>query len=47
MEIDEFKFVSKKYNKGRKLKNQGKWLFGGIERESGHCFLEFVDKRDR
>ena len=47
VEIDECKLVKKKYHRGRNLAHEGKWLFGGIEKDSGKCFFEFVNKRDR
>ena len=47
VEIDECKLVKKKYHRGRNLAHEGKWLFGGIDKDSGKCFFEFVNKRDR
>ena len=47
VEIDECKLVKKKYHRGRNLAHEEKWLFGGIEKDSGKCFFEFVNKRDR
>ena len=44
VEIDESKFGKRKYNRGRRL--DGKWVFGGICRESGDCFFNIVEKRD-
>ena len=41
-EIDEWKLVRNKYHKGRILLNQGKSLFGGIERDSGIFFLNLL-----
>ena len=38
VEIDESKFGKRKYNRGRQV--DGHWVFGGIERVSGECFLE-------
>lgn len=46
IEIDECLVVKNKYYKGRKLANQH-WIFGGIQRNNGDCFIEFVDRRDR
>ena len=43
VEIDESLFFKRKYNRGR-LGNP-KWVFGGIERNSGKCF--FVPVEDR
>ena len=37
VEIDESKFGRRKYNRGRQV--DGHWVFGGIERVSGECFL--------
>jgi hypothetical protein len=45
VEIDESKFGKRKYHKGHRV--EGQWVFGGIERESGKCFMVPVDKRDR
>ena len=44
VEIDESKFGKRKYNRGRVV--DGHWVFGGIERGSGECFLVEVEKRD-
>lgn len=44
VEIDESVFGKRKYNKGRF--KDGQWVVGGIERESGVCFFETVEKRD-
>ena len=44
VEIDESKFGKRKYNRGRVV--DGHWVFGGIERGSGKCFLVEVEKRD-
>ena len=44
VEIDESKFGKTKYHKGRYIK--GQWIFGGICRETKHCFVTPVDKRD-
>lgn len=45
VEIDESKFGKRKYHRGHRV--EGQWVFGGIERESGKCFLVPVEKRDR
>jgi hypothetical protein len=37
VEIDETKFVHRKYHRGQW--REGHWVFGGIERKSGRCFL--------
>ena len=44
VEIDESKFGKSKYNRGRVV--DGHWVFVGIERGSGECFLVEVEKRD-
>ena len=44
VEIDESKFGKRKYNRGRQT--DGRWVFGGIERVSGECFLVKVQQRD-
>ena len=44
IEIDESKFGRRKYNRGRQV--DGHWVFGGIERVSGECFLVEVQQRD-
>jgi IS1 family transposase len=44
VEIDESKFFHRKYHRG--LWRQGHWVFGGVERLTGHCFLlEVPDRR--
>jgi len=40
-EIDQSKFLHRKYHRGQR--RQGHWVFGGIERWSGKCFLVEVD----
>ena len=32
-----------KYHKGKRVK--GQWVFGGVERDTGKCFLEPVEAR--
>ena len=44
VEIDESKFGRRKYYRGHRV--EGQWIFGGIERGSGKCFLVPVEKRD-
>jgi transposase-like protein len=43
VEIDESKFFHRKYNRGQW--REGHWVFGGIERNSGKCFLVEVPDR--
>lgn len=44
VEIDETKYFYRKYHRGQW--REGNWIFGGIERESGRCFLvEVPDQR--
>ena len=44
VEIDETKFFHRKYHRGQW--RPGHWVFGGIERGSGKCFLvEVPDRR--
>ncbi|XP_053209264.1 uncharacterized protein LOC128393164 [Panonychus citri] len=47
VEIDESVLFKRKYRKGRLLANQSKqvWVVGGIERETGHCFVEIAPNR--
>ncbi len=44
VEIDESKFGKRKYHRGHRI--EGQWVFGGLERGSGKCFLVAVEKRD-
>ena len=44
VEVDEAKFGRRKYNRGRFI--EGQWVFGGVERGSGKCFLVPVERRD-
>ncbi|GFO38369.1 hypothetical protein PoB_006487400 [Plakobranchus ocellatus] len=43
VEIDESKFMHRKYNRGRF--RQGQWVLGMIERETDNCCLKPVDDR--
>uniref|UniRef100_A0A0L8GEG9 ISXO2-like transposase domain-containing protein n=1 Tax=Octopus bimaculoides TaxID=37653 RepID=A0A0L8GEG9_OCTBM len=43
VEIDESKFFHRKYHRG--LWRPGHWVFGGVERDSGKCFLVEVPDR--
>ena len=45
VEIDESKFGKMKYHRGRKI--EGKWVFGGLCRETKACFLVPVERRDK
>lgn len=45
VEIDETKVGKRKYNRGKHV--EGQWVFGGIERGSGKCFMFPVETRDR
>jgi transposase-like protein len=45
VEIDESKFGKRKYNRGHRV--EGKWVFGGIERESGIAFMIPVENRSK
>jgi transposase-like protein len=45
VEIDESLFGKRKHNRGQR-KDNGQWVFGGVERDSGKCFLVPVEKRD-
>ena len=44
-EIDESKFGKTKYHRGRKI--EGKWVFGGLCRETKACFRLLVERRDK
>ena len=43
-EVDESKFFKRKYNRGRVV--PGRWVVGGIERDTGRCFMVEVARRD-
>lgn len=43
VEIDESKYFHRKYDRG--TWREGHWVFGGIERESGKCFMVVVQDR--
>lgn len=44
VEIDESKYFHRKYHRGEW--REGHWVFGGVERRSGKCFLvEVPDRR--
>ena len=45
VEIDGAKFGKRKYNRGRVV--EGKWVLGGICRETKEVFLEVVERRDK
>ncbi|KAL5488798.1 hypothetical protein EMCRGX_G017798 [Ephydatia muelleri] len=44
VKIDESKFGKRKYNRGRQV--EGHWVFGGVERVTGECFMVEVARRD-
>ena len=44
VEIDESKFGKRKYHRGHAV--EGQWVFGGIQRDNGRCFLVPVETRD-
>ena len=46
VEIDESKFVKRKYNKGRARVCEG-WVLGGICRETGQVFMRIVHDRKK
>ena len=46
VEIDESKFVKRKYHKG-KPKVCEDWVLGGVCRETGQCFMVIVPNRTR
>ncbi|XP_050066193.1 uncharacterized protein LOC126555295 [Aphis gossypii] len=45
VEIDESKFGRRKYYRGHRV--EGVWVFGGVERITGKCFLVPVERRDK
>lgn len=45
VEIDESKFGRRKYYRGHRV--EGQWVFGGVERITGKCFLVPVERRDK
>ena len=46
VDIDESKFVKRKYHKG-KPKVCEDWVLGGVCRETGQCFMVIVPNRTR
>ena len=44
VEIDESKFGKREFNRGSVV--DGHWVFGGMERTTGECFLVEVEHRD-
>ena len=44
VEIDESCFFHRKYHRGQMRENC--WVFGGVERGTGRCFLQIVARRD-
>lgn len=45
VEIDESKIGKRKYHRGHYV--EGQWVFGGVERLSGRCFMVPVEDRSR
>ena len=45
VELDETCVFKPKYQRGRRFRKH-RWLFGGVERGSGRCFVALVKKRD-
>ena len=45
VEIDETVLTRRKYNRGA-LRAEQQWVFGGVERGTGRCFLWPVERRD-
>ena len=43
VEVDETVIYKRKYQRGRCCKQR--WLFGGVERSTGKCFVKFVRNR--
>ena len=46
VEIDESKFVKRKYHRGKARKCED-WVLGGICRETGECFMRIVKNRTK
>jgi hypothetical protein len=46
VEIDESLFARAKHNRGKDLKRKQFWTFGLKQRDSGRCFMKFVDARN-
>ena len=44
VERDESKFGKRKYHRGRQV--EGHWVFGGVERITGECFMVEVERRN-
>lgn len=45
VEIDETKIGKRKYHRGHYV--EGQWVFGGVERKGGRCFMVPVEERTR
>jgi transposase-like protein len=45
VEVDETYFFHRKYHRGAH-RRRGKWVVGLVERDSGRCWLEVVQRRD-
>ena len=44
VEIDESKFGKRKHNRGHHV--EGQWVFGGVDRATGSCFMACVERRN-
>ena len=44
IEVDESKFMHRKYHRGQW--REGNWVLRGVERGTGLCFFEIVERRD-
>lgn len=47
VEIDESKFYTRKYHRGRVLSGTDGWVFGGIQRSNKECFMVRVKDRSK
>lgn len=45
VEIDESKFGSRKYNRGKRVDDG--WVFAGVQRGTNKCFMQVVQQRDK
>ena len=47
VEIDESKFVKRKYDRGKaRVYEESLWVLGGICRETGECFMRMHTNKD-